>query len=158
MSLATTEQRNDLIQGYRELADWLEAHPEAPIEPWQYGITMDTKYLPDEGLGKVIKTSPGHVAKWMKGGRKVHKDSYYGTYRLRVEFAGGLEYAVRFGEGDVCKPKAFVTVDKTEVRITDEARAEELREELAALEEVVVVGTEQRVTEWACPPSLLKAA
>lgn len=158
MSLCTPDERVELIAGYRELADWLEAHPDAPLERWQFSPELYTTHLKDEGVERIVKTSPSHVARWMKGGRKVEKESFMGTYKLVVNFRGGLSYKISFGEASVCKPKAVEVVEKREVVCTDEDRAAELRAELDALNETVVVGTETRVLSWECPPSLLKAA
>lgn len=159
MSLATPERRAELIQGWRQLADYLESHPDAPLDTWQPDVVIYASSLPDTGVAKIVKTSPQHVARAMKGGpHKLEKNSHYGRFELKVCFAGDLEYRISYGEGEVCKPKAYETVPKVEVRCSDEERAAELQAELDALNVRVVVGEELRPTEWECPPSLLKAA
>lgn len=157
-ALMSTEKKLAIAKGLHELGDWLQAHPDVPMLWYDVpAIGVYATSFPDDGLGKLYKTSPGAVARLMKGGAKVHKRSYGETFNLSVEFSGGIQYSISLGRDAVCRPTRYESQEIVEVSCADEARKAELQAELAALEVRTVTGHRQVPVAFDCPPSLLAA-
>src|SRR5215831_18144484 len=80
--------REEIIAGLREMADWLEATPEAPVSSWMAPM--------------VWCPSPS-------------KESQNNTFELRKDFAGGVFYLADTRRENVCT-KRVVGTKKVEVQ------------------------------------------
>lgn len=130
----------DAIAGLRELADLLEHHPDAPAP----GVAFACAYVSDrQELAKVARLL-GRAVKSTFGG---------GTYFQVARRFGPVEYGAMTTRDIACEAKVVGTEPVTETVVTNPARAAELRAELDALTEEVVVG-ERPVVEWECAPVL----
>jgi hypothetical protein len=153
---ATPERRAEIIKGLRELADFLEGRPDAPLHH-RYGVSgVDVYASWFEGrVDTVTFTHPRSIVKAMG---KADKSFYGNVLELTRTFSGGIRYQVNLARDVVCTPSSYVTVPKTERVCLDEQRAAELQAQLDELHEDRVVGHEQVVAAYDCPPSLLAVA
>lgn len=90
--MTETEQtdRRDYVQGLRELAAFVEMHPEIPL-PW---AGSQNAFVNDKAdLAAIAKIVGG---RWAKG---VSPDFFF----IRKEFAGGFSYEANIGRESVCK-------------------------------------------------------
>jgi hypothetical protein len=88
--LSVDATRASYIAGLRQLADFLEAHPDLPA-PFgsNHNVFVETK----EALAVIVREP---AVRWEKHA----SDSYF---HLRVPFAGGHAYAVFTDRGAVCR-------------------------------------------------------
>lgn len=82
-------ERRDYITGLRELADFIEAHPELP-SPWGGGHNAFVENKAD--LANIARAG----ARWDKG---VSGDYFY----LRKQFSGGTTYEINVSRDQVCR-------------------------------------------------------
>jgi hypothetical protein len=99
------EDRNETISGLRQLADWLEAHPEVPVPTYnQSSVAVEAADLPTiaRAMGQAEKTA-------------------YGDYfRLSKRF-GGVEYYCYTDRDAVCTRTKVGTkvIPAQEARVVD---------------------------------------
>jgi hypothetical protein len=85
-----TEQRRAFVAGLREMADFIDAHPNLPTP---YGSAQNTFVNTKEALA-VIAREPG--VRW-------EKSASDGYFYLKVSFAGGHAYEVNLERAQVCR-------------------------------------------------------
>lgn len=142
------QERAETIKGMRELADWLEAHPDVPVYSSPYMALFSSW-----AEGDPIATSPQRMAKAMGKAEK----SYDSTYiALKQGFSGGVYYEFNFMREEVCEPKVVGEREKKEPRYQVGDKLLTL-EELNEFKTEIVVGTEP-IVEYVCPDSLLRQA
>jgi hypothetical protein len=151
MSLSA-EDRGKRAAGLRAMATFIET-TELPLSGWsdmefvEFGSWMQGN---DDN-----PPEPGEIARLMAHHGRVEKrtqgDSWY---VLELQFAEGVKFSVTFSRDAVCIAKVVGTKPVIERTYTDEARAKELQEQLAAMEVEKIVGHEDLI-EYECPPSLL---
>ena len=113
--------REEQIQGLREIADFLEQHPEVPV------LTHDMSIYPENKLEsvKAIVRTGGH---WDK--------DYNDTFFVLSRKFAGLKLRAVFSREVVCK-----RIEKT-VYVEEQV--------LPAREEVVIPATTKKIVEWDC--------
>lgn len=119
------EEREDFIQGLRDLADWYEASTEVRA-PWYLGVTLypGTK----EEVASIARSSQGKI-------EKVYDD---GNLKLQKDFGGIVRFTAYADRKTVCTAKVVGT---EEVEVPDYSN--------------VPKKTEVRdVVEWECDPLL----
>jgi len=120
------KEREDFIQGLRDLADWYEASTEVRA-PWYLGIRI---YLDDkEEARAVAKSSQGGID-------KIYDD---GNLSLRKEFGGVVRFSAVADRKDVCTAKVVGT---EEVEVTDYSQPLPKKKEV------------REIIEWECDPLL----
>lgn len=136
-------QRAEKIAGLRQLADFLEQHPEAEslddLRIFDYCLTRDALVRKARVLGGRWEKKPG--------------EHYFELHRQ----IGPVDYQLYTLRGQACEARVVGTVPVTEERFVDPGRAAVLQAELDALTERVVVG-ERDVVEWDCAPVLKDVA
>lgn len=138
---ADTDERTDLIRGLRELADFLEARPEVPVQGC-LSTTVDAFAVDDEDkLGQMRK-----VARAMGSARKRSLPSHM---ILTKDFSGNVRYEFNAEREQVCK-RIITGVEHVEIEEPDPKA-------VAALPKVK--RTEKReIVEWECPSLLADEA
>lgn len=142
------DPRAEYIRGLREIADWLEAHPEVQLpylKTTQTGAHEDTLeiYL----VGNDQKAQLATIARAMGKAEKVTIDSLQ-RFNLVRRFAGIAVVAVANRE-EVCEKRVLRTETVTEVVPDPEYMAAAPLVEREKVKEVV---------KWVCPPSILAGA
>ena len=102
--MSKTTDGQDLINGLRELADWLEANPDAPGDA--HANVVIYKYGSDPKEARSIIRLPGTWEKSVK----------YNDFRLAQKF-GPVTYRVNFNRRSVCKlvkKKKLIEVEEWE--------------------------------------------
>lgn len=126
-------ERDDVVKGLRDLAEFLEKHPEAPTPS---SLTVDVFVYndlgspPAESVLQAVAKTPGGCAKEVT-------DSFFTIVK---SFAGNVDYAVNASRGSVCR-RVQVGVKKVKVPDPDVF--------------VPQVEVEQPVYDYECPGSLL---
>ena len=95
----TTEDstREDYVKGLREVADFIEAHPDAPLPV----TTMHDAFVHDKSVLAVVAKVCG--GRWEKRAG----DSYF---YMRKMFSGGHHYDVNISRASVCRKVATGTI------------------------------------------------
>lgn len=122
---AENKQRNAVIQGLRELADFLALHPDVPCD--SYGVSMQVYGLNKDDLVRAVRA--GGV-EW----RKLHFGSYF---ELRATFSGEVSIGLNTDREQVCE-KRVVGQETVEVPDPDAPKVTVTRD----------------VIEWDCTPLL----
>jgi hypothetical protein len=133
----TREQQ--CIRGLRELADWLEAHPEAQ-QTASYGITLNHPCKDAEELVRLARSLGG---RWDKN---ESSDCYF---TLTRRFGPTVQYDLYVAREAVCTKRLVGTKTRT-IEGPDP-------EDVAALPKVLQTVVEEEF-EWDCPPSLVALA
>lgn len=97
---SVTETRA-FVAGLRELADFLDAHPDLPIPTWG-GVRVNV-FIEKDHLKAVLAAAPG--VRWEK--RQIGD-----YYSLRTSFTGDCNYDVNIDREQVCRK--VVTGSRTE--------------------------------------------
>jgi hypothetical protein len=88
--MTNTDERNEYVQGLRELADFIEAHPDAPL-PF---VGAHNAFVDDKTrLGAIVRACGG---RWEKSATE---DYFY----IRRTFAAGHTYEVNVSREQVCR-------------------------------------------------------
>ncbi len=148
--LLTADDRHDIAEGLRELAEFIETRPGVPMH--RYSLPSVTVY--SQWFDEDFDRSPAKIARAIG---TADKSSYDGTFELERQFSGKVTYRFVFGKGEVCTAREVGVREVIERRPTDQARVDELTAELDALHENIVVD-QVPVLEYDCPESLLGAA
>lgn len=85
-----TNRRRDYAQGLRELADFIDAHPDIPCP---YGEAHNAFVRDKAQLGMIARAVGG---RWDKNGTSQF-------FYIRREFAGGHSYEVNVSRDQVCR-------------------------------------------------------
>lgn len=149
------DQRTAFTAGLREIADWLDAHPEVPV-PYlgsyvpgnprpSMPIYLREPYSFEEGMPSV-REQMATIARAMGKANKA-PGGVEGTFIVSRSFAGLAVYAQADRE-EVCERVVLGTRDVTEEVPDPEA--------LKAVPKVIVTKTVEDV-EWRCMPLLAEA-
>lgn len=127
--MTAIEERTAYTEGLRQLADWLDAHPDIDL-PWT-GTTYDPfslgVWLTKEELAEIVRALPGRVEK------------QFDETVVRVTSAfGGLRVQAYSGRNEVCERIVTGTETVTVPAIEAKPERTEVRE----------------VVEWRCHPIL----
>lgn len=117
----------EIIQGLRELADWLEATPEADITV--YGIDCQNYGATKEDVLALARTEGAF-----------EKNYVGGYFELIRRFTGGVTYIMNAAREEVC---TAVVVGTETVTVPDPAAPK--------------VEVERDVVEWKCHPLLARS-
>jgi|SRR5215831_19492228 len=121
--------REEIIAGLREMADWLEATPEAPVSSWMAPMV----WCPSPSKESLVA-----LAKAAGGISKKYQNN---TFELRKDFAGGVFYLADTRRENVCT-KRVVGTKKVEVQ------------DPQLLAEVPKIEVDEDIVEWDCHPLL----
>ena len=81
-------ERQPFIQSLRDLADWLDAHPDVPTPD---SVQLHTLVRTKDELRAVAKASPA----WAK--------LYFGEYMALRHTVGTIEYDINIARSEVCR-------------------------------------------------------
>jgi hypothetical protein len=148
----TPERVAEIAEGLRRLADWVETTefplPTTAVFGGALSFDVYSGWYSDQDFVKRVGTAARLI------GGKVDKktDPLNPYFELSRDFGGGVRFRYNLSRDSVCEAREVEVEREVEV-VTDEARAETLQAELAAL-----TTKETRpvtVIEYDCPPSLL---
>lgn len=118
------ERKEDYIQGLRDLADWLEATPSAPVPLYEsVFVTLKDK---------------DHAVSIAREGGSIHKEYQASSLVLEKRFGDVIRYKASVSREAVCTVK--------EVR--------KVKKEVAHYPQPVYVEQEVEEIEWECDPLL----
>ena len=126
LSEGQRQEREEFIQGLRDLADWYENSTEVKA-PWYHGVSI---YLTDKDEARAVaKSSEGGID-------KIYMD---GDLTLRKEFGSIIRFSARADRKDVCTAKVVGT---EEVEVPDYSVPTPTKKEV------------REIIEWECDPLL----
>lgn len=130
--MSNTDQRTAVVDGLRQLADFIESHPDMPLPTCRGSI-----YL----WGDDAKTQLANIATSLGTAAKKADEFYYG---LTKDF-GPVSLSVKASRENVCE-RVVVGTKTTEYLVPPPGVEMEKR-----------IHTEE-IVEWVCPPSILAMA
>lgn len=123
--MTTEERRAELIQGLRDMADWLEKTPEALL----HGYSSCCIDFYTDNKDEVVKLA-------QVGGR-MDKQYWGETFNLRKKFGSLVAYGMNINRNEVCEKKVVGT-KKVKQRDPE------------AMKLVPMVEVEEEIVEWEC--------
>lgn len=138
------EMRDKQIAGLREFADFLETHPDVPMENWRINVSYYT--YDDETVKAAARAATG----WTK----IYTDSYLdlamyfgldGAEPDDGQRTAGLKFIISVPRDQVCTKRVVGTkvVEKPDPEFIKQAR-----------KDAPIVEVEEEVVEWDCHPLL----